>query len=53
MKPAQALRPPGTPSMVRRAITHLREARLELIAAGKMSDASEIDVIRKRLEAGT
>lgn len=39
---------PRSESM-RNALTHLREAWLELVAAGRMSDAAEVDTIRKRL----
>lgn len=35
---------------VRRALTHLREARLELLAAGRLTVAAELDGIRKRIE---
>lgn len=38
------------PRQVTTALTHLREARLELLAAMRITDAAEIETIIRRLE---
>jgi hypothetical protein len=45
-----ARRTPVRPRQVTTALIHLREARLELIAAMHITDAAEIEAIIRRLE---
>jgi hypothetical protein len=45
-----ARRAPERPRQVITALTHLREARLELLAALHITDAAEIETIIRRLE---
>jgi hypothetical protein len=45
-----ARRDPDRPRQVTTALTHLREARLELMAGYRITEAAEIEAIIRRLE---
>lgn len=51
MTPQRKVHPPGHAALIRQARVGLRDAWHALVAAGRITDAAEVEAIRKRLEA--